>query len=177
LCDVHFLADHLRWPCLENPTVYRSTLLPLCLLAFIPAGTVHGEISPPTGADWQTHCKGYLRALEGDPKADDFDVTYCIGATQGMLNGLRIGSQLGALSLGSTLAVTFDLDPQQVFAVFESRAPEDLLQICSPADATVADYVRTIDAYLDEHPDKGTNPLAEVFFEALQAKWPCDDSD
>ena len=57
--------------------------------------------------------------------------------------------------------------------MFESRTPEDLLQICVPADASVADYVQVIDAYLDEHPDKAANPLAEVFFEALQAQWPC----
>jgi hypothetical protein len=153
--------------------VYRSILTTLsCLLLALPMRG-SAEVTPPTGADWQVHCKGYLRALEGDPKADDFDVTYCIGATQGMLNGLRIGSQLGALSLGSTLAVTFDLDPKAVFAVFESRTAEDLLQICSPAEANVAEYVRVIDAYLDEHPDRGTNALAEVFFEALQAKWPC----
>ena len=153
--------------------MYRFFLVPLSLLIFAFADPARADVTPPTGADWQSHCKGYLRALEGDPKADDFDVTYCIGATQGMLNGLRIGSQLGALSLGSTLAVTFALDPREVFAVFESRTPEDLLQICAPADASVADYVLVIDAYLDEHPDKAANPLAEVFFEALQAQWPC----
>ena len=153
--------------------MYRSILTSFCVFLLSLPLLTFADVKPPTGADWQPHCKGYLRALAGDPKADDFDVTYCIGATQGMLNGLRIGSQLGALSLGSTLAVTFDLDPREVFAVFESRTPEDLLQICAPADASVADYVQVIDAYLDEHPDKAANPLAEVFFEALQAQWPC----
>lgn len=155
--------------------MHRACTAIALLVATLAAFETYASITPPTGAEWQSHCKGYLRALDGDPKADDFDVTYCIGMTQGMLNGLRIGSQLGALSLGSTLAVTFDLDPQQVFGVFESRTPEDLLQICSPDSAGVADYVRVIDAYLDETPAKRTAPLAEVFFEALQAEWPCSE--
>jgi len=151
------------------------TWLILSLAVAFAAGAARADVTPPTGAEWHGHCKGYLRALDGDPKADDFDVTYCIGMTQGMLNGLRIGSQLGALSLGSTLAVTFDLDPQAVFGVFESRTPESLLQICSPASASVADYVRVIDAYLDERPAQAGQPLAEVFFEALQEEWPCGE--
>jgi Rap1a immunity proteins len=100
-------------------------------------------------------------------------VTYCIGMTQGMLNGLAIGSQLGALNLGSTLAIAFDINPDEVYHVFESKTPRDLLQICEPDTAGVSDYVRTIDAYLDAHQDKAGEPLAQVFFEALQDTWPC----
>jgi hypothetical protein len=154
--------------------MHRCVIVIQAVLMIAAACSAQADVASPNGTEWQAHCKGYLRALDGDPTADDFDVTYCIGMTQGLLSGLRTGSQLGALSLGSTLAVTYDLDPDAVFRVFESRTPAQLLQICTPVNATVADHVRIIDAYLDRERAQVDLPLAEIFFAALQEKWPCE---
>jgi hypothetical protein len=137
----------------------------------IPA---HAEgFEPPTGADWQEHCGAYLRALDGDAEADNFDVTYCVGMTLGVIAGMRMGSQLGALSMASSLAVDYDLDPAEVFAKFQQKPPDVLLQVCPPGKPSVQDHIRAVDAFLRQNPAKQSEPLAQVLFEALQATWAC----
>ena len=156
------------------PIVNTPVSFLCCLLLLAGVGSARADLESPTAVDWLGPCKSYLRALEGDSSADDFDLTYCIGMTQGIVNGMRTGSQLGALSMGSTLAVRYDLDPGEVFDIFQGRSPDTLLQICTPAAAGVTDHVKIIAAYLDSHPDKSGQPLAEIFFEALQEAWPCE---
>jgi hypothetical protein len=151
--------------------VSRTCVALLIAVITIPS---HAEgLKPPTGADWQDHCGAYLRALDGDAEADNFDVTYCVGMTLGIVAGMRMGSQLGALSMASSLAVDYELDTAEVFAKFDQKSPEALLQICPPATPSVQDYIRAVDAYLRTNPAKRSEPLAQVLFEALQATWTC----
>lgn len=146
----------------------------VALLIAVVTTPCHAEgLEPPTGADWQEHCGAYLRALDGDAEADNFDVTYCVGMTLGIVAGMRMGSQLGALSMASSLAVDYDLDTAEVFAKFKQKSPEALLQFCPPARPSVQDHIRAVDTYLRQNPAKRTEPLAQVLFEALQATWTC----
>jgi hypothetical protein len=131
------------------------------------------DVSPPA-SEWRGYCQVYLQALGGDAKTSDLDVTYCLGMTQGLLNGLRVGSQVGALSFGSLLAVRYEIDPDEVFKLFQRQSQTRLLGVCSPSSAQTADYVRGVLAYLDKNPEGLARPIGEVFFEGLQAAYPCD---
>ncbi len=148
----------------------RALIATLALLA--PLLTGAQDISPPA-SEWRSYCQTYLRALEGDTTAGDLDVTYCLGVTKGLLTGMRIGSQIGALSFGSRIAIEYELDADEVFKLFQVQEPGRLLGICGPPEASAADYVRAVLAHLDQHPDDVQRPIGEVFFEGLQARYPC----
>lgn len=131
------------------------------------------EVSPPA-SEWRSYCQAYERALDGDASASDLDVTYCLGVTKGLLNGMRVGSQLGALSFGSRLAVKYELDPDEVFKLFQGQEPSRLLGVCSPSSTTTPDYVRAVLTHLEKRPGDLKRPIAEVFYEALQLNYPCN---
>jgi hypothetical protein len=139
---------------------------------FAPGTTSAQDISPPA-SEWRSYCQAYVKALDGDTAASDLDVTYCLGVTKGLLNGLRIGSQIGALSFGSRLAVKYQLDPDEVFKQFQEQDPSRLLGICSPPTVNAADYVRALLAHLDRNPKDLPRPIGEVFYEGLAAAYPC----
>jgi hypothetical protein len=101
-------------------------------------------------------------------------VTYCLGVTKGLLNGMRVGSQIGALSFASRVAIEYKLDPDAVFQLFQTQEPERLLGICSPAANGAPEFVRAVLAHLEKNPDDLGRPIAEVFYEGLQAFYPCD---
>lgn len=146
-----------------------STMLLLCAAKAVAAA----DVSPPA-SEWRSYCQAYIKALDGDTTASDLDVTYCLGVTKGLLTGLRIGSQIGALSFGSRLAIRYELDRDEVFQLFQAQDPGRLLGICSPPVATTPDYVRAVLGHLEKNPDTLKRPISEVFFEALQASYPCD---
>lgn len=140
----------------------------------LTAGRVAGaQETAPLASEWKSYCSAYLAAIDGSGEASDLDVTYCLGVTRGLLNGLRIGSQIGALSFGSRLAILHSLDPDVVFKQFQQQDPARLLGICSPASLTAPDYVRAVLGYLDRNPAALPRPLGEVFFEALESAYPC----
>ena len=142
----------------------------VALAASAPAAAQEGA---PLAGEWKSYCSAYLAAVDGSGEASDLDVTYCLGVTKGLLNGLRIGSQIGALSFGSRLAIVHGLDPDAVFKQFQQQDPARLLGICSPASLTAPDYVRAVLGYLDRNPAALPRPLGEVFFEALESAYPC----
>lgn len=149
-------------------------LLPLLSLALpVICATAHAEDISPPASEWRGYCKVYLAAVDGSGEASDLEVTYCIGVTKGLLAGLTVGSQIGALSFGSRLAVVHDLDPDEVFKEFQRQEPARLLGICSGADATTPDFVRAVLSYLDKNPAALRRPIGEVFFEGLEAAYPC----
>jgi hypothetical protein len=136
-----------------------------------PAATAD-DVSPPA-SEWHSYCSAYLKAVDGSAEASDLDVTYCLGITKGLLNGLRIGAQIGALSFGSRLAVRHDLDPDEVFKLFQQQDLSQLLGICSPASQNAAEYVRAVLAHLEKNPGDQKRPIGEVFYEGLEAAYPC----
>lgn len=144
-----------------------------CVALATPATTQAQDLSPPA-SEWRSYCETYLKALDGDAEAGDLDVTYCLGVTKGLLNGMRVGSQIGALSFASRVAVQYKLDPDEVFQLFQTQDPSRLLGICSPATNAAPDYVRAVLAYLEANPGSLQRPIAEVFYEGLQARFPCD---
>ena len=151
--------------------------LPLLLavaLSFV-AGTASAtdEISPPA-SEWRGYCQAYVKALDGDKTVSDLDVTYCLGVTKGLLTGLRIGSQIGALSFGSRIVVEYKLDPDEIFKLFQMQDPSRVLGICSPASLPTPDYVRAVLGFLEKNPDDLKRPIAEVFYEALEAAYRCN---
>lgn len=156
---------------------HRMELLPglvgVCIALVMPVSAVAQEMSPPA-SEWRSYCQAYLKALEGDAAGSDLEVTYCLGVTKGLLNGLRVGSQIGALSFASRVAVQYQLDPNEVFQLFQTQEPSRLLGICSPASNAAPDYVRAVLAHLEKNPDSLRRPIAEAFFEGLQAAYPCN---
>lgn len=145
----------------------------LVAAAVLAGGTARAqEVSTPA-SEWRGYCQTYLKALEGDKSAPDLDVTFCLGMTRGLINGLNVGSQVGALSFGSLLAIRYQIDPDDVFKLFQTQKASQTLGICSPASAQTADYVRAVLGYLDRNRDALQRPLGEVFVDALQEAWPC----
>ncbi|RPI14221.1 MAG: acyl-CoA carboxylase subunit epsilon [Lysobacterales bacterium] len=146
----------------------------LAVFASMPAPRVAqaAEAMPPA-SEWRSYCRTYLKALDGDRAAADLDVTYCLGITQGLMSGLQVGSQIGALSFGSKVAVQHKLDPDEIFKLFQTLSPSQLLGICGPAEPTAAQYIRAVDEYLEKNPKHLARPIGEVFFEGLQAAFPC----
>ena len=149
------------------------TSLPLLLALLIPLTCTHAQEAEPKASEWRSYCESYLKELSGEPGASDLDVTYCIGMTQGLLNGMRVGSQLGALSMGSLLAVKYEHDPEEVFKLFEAQPQNRLLGICSPAGTATREYVRVVLDHLSKNAGDAQRPIAEVMYEALQAAYPC----
>ncbi len=129
--------------------------------------------STPTAREWQTSCEAYVQALQGIPQVDDLEVTHCLGLTLGLVEGMRLGSQLGALNFASELTVAFGLDPNQVFELFQRRTASSLLEICPPGGVGLKAYVIAVHGYLANHPEDAQRPVTEVFFEALQSAFPC----
>jgi len=133
---------------------------------------VADDISPPA-KEWRSYCQSYMKAVAGDADASDLDVTYCLGVTKGLVSGLRVGAQLGALSFGSRLAVQHQLDADAIFKQFQQQDPARLLGVCAPSSATTPDFVRPVLAQLEKNPGDAERPIAEVFYEALSAAFPC----
>lgn len=131
------------------------------------------EMSPPA-SEWRGYCKAYLEAIDTDAQGNDLDITYCLGVTKGLLNGLRIGSQIGALSFGSRLAIRYELDADEVFKLFQTQDPARLLGICALPTTPAVDYVRTVLAHLERNPKDLQRPIGEVFFEGLSQAYPCN---
>jgi hypothetical protein len=131
------------------------------------------EMSPPA-SEWRGYCQAYLEAIDTDAQGNDLDITYCLGVTKGLLNGLRIGSQIGALSFGSRLAIRYELDADEVFKLFQTQDPARLLGICALPTTPAVDYVRTVLAHLERNPKDLQRPIGEVFFEGLQQAYPCN---
>jgi hypothetical protein len=140
--------------------------------AMLPGGALADDTSPPA-SEWRGYCQVYLQALDGTAKGNDLDITYCLGITKGLLSGMRVGSQIGALSFGSKLAVKYQLDADEVFKEFQRVDPAQLMGICAPVQTPASDYVRAIMSHLERNPDDAQRPIGEVFFEGLQKNWPC----
>jgi len=145
----------------------------LAAAALAAAGTARAQEVSPRASEWHGYCKTYLKALDGDKTAADLDVTYCLGVTRGLINGLAVGSQVGALSFGSLLAIRYQIEPDEVFKLFQTQKTSQMLGICSPASAQTADYVRTVLGYLERNRDAMQRAIGEVFVDALQEAWPC----
>ncbi|MCK7474120.1 MAG: hypothetical protein MZV49_12670 [Rhodopseudomonas palustris] len=110
-------------------------------------------MSPPA-SEWRSYCKAYLAAVDGDAReASDLEVTYCLGVTKGLLNGLRIGSQIGALSFGSRLAVAVQARPGRGVQAVPARR---IRRACSASAARRMRprpiCVRAVLGYLDKNP-------------------------
>jgi hypothetical protein len=155
---------------MRNTTLLASFIV---VAAGFAAPAQADDTSPPA-SEWRSYCQTYIKAVDGDATASDLDVTYCLGVTKGLLNGLRIGSQLGALSFGSRLAVQYKLDPDEVFKAFQAQDPARLLGVCAPPTHTTPDYVRTVLRHIEKNPEAAKRPIAEVFYEALQTAYPCN---
>jgi hypothetical protein len=153
----------------------RKLTLIVATFALILVSTAKAadEVSPPA-SEWRSYCQSYIKAVDGDTTINDLDITYCLGVTKGLLNGLRIGAQLGALSFGSRMAVNYKLDPDEVFKLFQAQDPARLLGVCAPPAQATPDYVRAVLKHLEKNPDAVKRPISEVFYEALQATYPCN---
>jgi hypothetical protein len=142
-------------------------------MALVPSfARADDNLSPPA-SEWRSYCQSYIKAVDGDTTISDLDVTYCLGVTKGLLNGLRIGSQIGAVSFASRMVVQYKLDSDEVFKLFAAQDPSRLLGVCAPVAQTTPDYVRAVLKQLEKSPADAKRPIDEVFYEALQAAYPC----
>ncbi len=142
--------------------------------ALAGGATARAQETSPPASEWHGYCQTYLKAIEGDKSAPDLDVTYCLGVTRGLVNGLNIGSQVGALSFGSLLAIRYQIDPDAVFKLFQTQKASQVLGVCAPAAAQTVDYVRAVLGYIERNRDALQRPIGEVFYDGLQDAWPCD---
>ena len=121
----------------------RRTMTDWCALlvgvaAFAAGGTSRAQEVTQPASEWHGYCQTYLKAIGGDKSAPDLDVTYCLGVTRGLVNGLNVGSQVGALSFGSLLAIRYQIDPDDVFKLFQTQKASQMLGICTPAAVQTA---------------------------------------
>lgn len=126
----------------------------------------------PTAGEWLSDCSPYLAFLEG-ADGDDLDITYCTGLTLGILSGLDTGAQIGAVSMASALTIMAELEEQEVLGVFRQLGTEGLLRYCLRPDVPISEIVTGVAAHLRATPDQAGLPATAVFFEALQAAYPC----
>jgi hypothetical protein len=134
------------------------------LLSFVGvSGAQNADLVAPTAGEWQRNCDAYVRAVQGQEGTSDLDVTWCLGMTSGMLNGLRLGSQLGALNMASRMTVTYGLQSRDVFEVFQQQTPESLLQVCVPKGIRMRDYIETVHKFIGKKADV-----------SLQERFVCD---
>ncbi len=159
---------------LGNIRSFALACIALTLALSAHADLNSDEESLMSAGGWRTDCTGYLEILEGNGQADDLDITYCVGITLGVLEGLETGSRIGAVSMASALTVLLGLDGQRVFQLFETMGREDLLAYCPPDAATTGDHIVAIAGYIDANPAKKPLPVTAVFFEAMQSLWPCE---
>jgi len=153
-------------------SAFAASLLAGTLVA--GSGSAGAQETSPPSSEWRGYCQAYLEAIDTDAQGNDLDITYCLGVTKGLLNGLRIGSQIGALSFGSRLAIRYEIDADEVFKLFQSQDPARLLGICALPTTPAVDYVRTVLAHLERNPKDLQRPIGEVFFEGLSQAYPCN---
>jgi len=126
-----------------------------------------------TAAGWYSDCRAYIGILRGTSDGDDLEVTYCMGQTLGIVEGLETGSRIGALSMASLMALLLGLDSEEVFNVFKDASSEDLLGYCAPEKQTGSAYILVVADYLDRNPDSMEVSATAAFFEALREAYPC----
>jgi hypothetical protein len=154
--------------------VMRNLILGLAaVVLFSSVAGAEDNLSPPA-SEWRSYCQSYIKAVDGDTTISDLDVTYCLGVTKGLLNGMRIGSQVGAVSFASRMVVQYKLDADEVFKLFSAQEPARILGVCAPKTNTTPDYVRVVLKRLEKTPADAKRPIAEVFYEALQEAYPCN---
>jgi len=151
----------------------RNLILGLAaVVLFSSVARAEDNLSPPA-SEWRSYCQSYIKAVDGDTTISDLDVTYCLGVTKGLLNGMRIGSQVGAVSFASRMVVQYKLDADEVFKLFAAQDPARVLGVCAPKTNATPDYVRVVLKRLEKTPADAKRPIAEVFYEALQEAYPC----
>jgi len=126
-----------------------------------------------TAAGWYSDCRAYIGILRGTSDGDDLEVTYCMGQTLGIVEGLETGSRIGALSMASLMALLLGLNSEEVFNVFKDASSEDLLGYCAPEKQTGSAYILVVADYLDRNPASMEVSSTAAFFEALREAYPC----
>lgn len=159
-----------------NPVCHSSRFKWPALLAVLLAWVGPADAREPTAGEWLVDCTPYLAVLEGSD-GSDLDIMYCTGLTMGILAGLNTGARIGAISMASALTVLAGLDQEKVLAAFNSLESEDLLGFCLPADRPVSEILVVVAAHLRANPERASLPVTAVFFEALQAQYPCADPE
>jgi hypothetical protein len=150
--------------------IERFFIIISCLVLAMEASA---EQPPRSAGEWRQDCRALVEALRGGEPGDDLDITYCVGQTEGIVAGLATGSRIGAVGMASRLTLAYGLDRAQVFEMFEKTSAEDLLGICLPADLRTGAQVLVVADFLDANPASAELPVTAVFFEALQARFPC----
>ncbi len=135
--------------------------------------SVAAEQAVRSAGDWRQDCDAFISALSGGEPGDDLDITYCVGQTEGIVAGLSTGSRIGAVGMASKLTLAYGLDRQQVYELFEKTSSQDLLGICLPDDLRTGAQVLAVAEFLEANPDTRELPVTAVFFQALQARFPC----
>jgi len=151
----------------------RLLILILVTSSFLPWRLVMAEQAVRSAGEWRQDCDAFIAALTGGEPGDDLDITYCVGQTEGIVAGLSTGSRIGAVGMASKLTLAYGLDRQQVYELFEQTSSQDLLGICLPDDLRTGAQVLAVAEFLDANPDTHGLPVTAVFFQALQARFPC----
>ncbi len=172
-----FSISDFRFLC--RPRAWLLAALFLCAAGVAAQDQARAGMDKPhafmiTTEKWLSNCRPYVQALDGDAQPSDEELVLCAGLVRGMLAGLHFGGKLGALGYASTAAVVFKLDQEAMFALFSELDASELLDICLPDGLRTADIISATYAHLADLPDKD-RPATLAMYEALQAKYPCDE--
>lgn len=158
---------------LSRPLSQRFAVCALLVLLQTVAAAPAARADESTAAGWYADCRAYVGILRGTSDGDDLEVTYCMGQTLGIVEGLRTGSRIGALSMASLMSLLLGLNSEEVFNVFKDATTEDLLGYCVPEDQPGSAYILTVADYLDRNPASLQVSATAAFFEALREAFPC----
>lgn len=150
----------------------RTPLLAL-LAALLPATLSAPAIAQDSTQQWLDNCAVYMKVVGGGQGGGDAEISYCIGQTEGIIQGLKLGSQIGALSFAGLVTLQAKLEEQAMFGLFQKTNPKALLGICMPDDTPTATQIETIYRWVEANPTNRRQPVTQVFYDALSAKWPC----
>jgi len=126
-----------------------------------------------TAQAWEEGCAVFLQVMRGQADGSDAELSYCVGQTEGIVEAMKTGSQIGAVAFGGLLAVEAGMNKQAVFELFKRTDPNRLLGICRPTDSPTSAVIEAVHTHLERNPAKRALPVTAVFYDALQEKFPC----
>lgn len=142
-------------------------------LAALPAPGAAQAAGGNTAQEWYEACTVFMNVLTGSGQGSDAEISYCVGQTEGVVNALRTGAQIGAISFAGILTVEAGMNEKAVFELFKRTDPNRLLNICMPPGTQTATQIEAIYRYYEKRTDKAGLPVTALFYDALQERFPC----
>lgn len=136
-------------------------------LSFAP-----GAQAADTAQPWFDNCAVFMKVLSGG-QGGDTEIGSCIAQTEGLVNGMQVGSQVGALAFAGLVTIQSKIDEEVLWQLFQRTNPSMLLGICMPQNIQTGAQIEAVYRHIEKNPAKKVQPVGQVFYDALSEKWPC----